>query len=85
MEPTQELIDSIYRERVLRARAMPLGEKLLTGVQLFDEACQWMEVGIRSRFPEADDEEVRRILIEQVNRLRRVEEAEWKTPNTLAR
>jgi hypothetical protein len=39
MQPTRELIDSIYRERVLRAREMPVGYKLMVGAELFDGAC----------------------------------------------
>jgi hypothetical protein len=31
MEPTQELVDAIYRERVLRARRTPPEDKLLDG------------------------------------------------------
>ncbi len=33
-----------------------------------------MEAGIRHQFPGADDDEVRRILRERIDRLRRVEE-----------
>jgi hypothetical protein len=36
MEPTQELIDDIYRQKVLRARAMPPEEKLFAGIRLFE-------------------------------------------------
>ena len=40
MEPTRELIDEIYRERVLRARAMSPEEKFLAGPRLFEMACR---------------------------------------------
>jgi hypothetical protein len=62
VEPTRELIDELYRERVLRARRTPIEEKILAGPRLFDEACQRMEAGIRSLHPEADDEAVRAML-----------------------
>jgi hypothetical protein len=75
VEPTQELIDDIYRERVLRARRTPLEQKLLAGPQLFDRACRLMEDGIRNEYPDADPQRVREILIERLNLLRRLEQA----------
>ena len=74
MQPSQELIDDLYRERVLRARATPPGEKLLDGLRLFERACEWMKAGIRNEFPDADDQQVQQILIDRINRLRQVEE-----------
>jgi hypothetical protein len=74
MEPTQELLDAIYRDKVEAARHQKPGEKLLEGARLFDEVCEQMEAGIRRQFPGADDDEVRRILRDRINRLRRVEE-----------
>lgn len=62
MQPTRELIDELYRERVLRARRTPLENKILSGATLFDEACRRMEAGIRGLHPEADDEAVRAML-----------------------
>jgi hypothetical protein len=47
MEPTQELIDELYRERVLRARSMSLEEKMLEGPRLFEMACRITMEGIR--------------------------------------
>ena len=46
MEPTRELIDDIYRERVLRARAMSPEEKFLAGPRLFEMACRITMDGI---------------------------------------
>ena len=51
MQPTQEMIDDIYRERVLRARRMTVAEKFLAGGDLFDDVCERMRAGIRSQFP----------------------------------
>lgn len=62
MEPTKELIDDIYRGKVVRAaRATPEQKFLMTG-ELFDEVRERMEMGIRYQFPEADDTRVREIL-----------------------
>lgn len=62
MEPTRELVDDLYRNRVLRARQVPLEEKILGGADLFDETCRRMEAGIRGLHPEADDDAVRAML-----------------------
>ena len=74
MQPTQELIDDIDRERILRARQMTIAEKFLAGGELFDDVCERMRAGIRSQFPHEDDAGVNRILKERLTRLRQVEE-----------
>ena len=74
MQPTQEMIDDIYRERVRRARRMTVAEKFLAGGDLFDDVCERMRAGIRSQFPHEDDAGVNRILKQRLARLRQVEE-----------
>jgi hypothetical protein len=74
MEPTRELIDALYHERVLRARAMPIEEKILAVPRLFDLACRITMDGIRAQFPDASEERVRQILFERVALKRRLEE-----------
>jgi hypothetical protein len=74
MNPTRELLDDIYREKVLRARQTSPEEKLLEGPRLFEMACRITMDGIRSQHPDADEEEVLRIL-EQRLALR--ERLEW--------
>ncbi len=74
MEPTRELIDDIYRERVLRARRTPPAQKLLDGPRLFDRACRLMIAGIRRQFPDADEQRVQEILRERLAILRRIQE-----------
>lgn len=73
MVPTQELIDDLFRERVLRARRTPPEEKLLQGPQLFDMCCGIMADGIRHQFPDADEQRVQEILFERIALLRRLE------------
>lgn len=58
MHPTKEFVDSIFREKVLRARRQPPEEKFWDGAQLFDYACAIARIGIRQQFPNAGDEEV---------------------------
>jgi hypothetical protein len=74
MEPTQELIDAIYRERVLRARQTPPDRKLLDGPRLFDFACRITADGIRNQYPDADEQRVREILAQRIALQRRLEE-----------
>lgn len=50
--------ESIYRERVLRARAIPSDLKLIDGFRLFERACGLMRDGIRDQFPNSTPEEV---------------------------
>lgn len=74
MEPTRELIDDIYRQRVLRARATPPDEKLLDGPRLFEYACEITRSGIRNQHPDADENRVREILRERLAWRRSLEE-----------
>lgn len=75
MEPTRELIDDIFREKVLRARRMSPEEKLLDGPRLFDLACRIMMDGIRYQHPDADERRVREILRERLELLERLEKS----------
>lgn len=74
MDPTRELIDLMYRQRVLAAQAMPAEEKLLAGPRLFDISCRIMTDGIRDEFPAADESTVQKILRERLALLRRLEQ-----------
>jgi hypothetical protein len=74
MQPSKELLDEIYRDRVLRARNMPPEEKLLDGPRLFEMACRITRDGIRHQFPEADDQQVETILAQRLVLRRRLEE-----------
>jgi hypothetical protein len=73
VDPTKELADEIFRERVLRARRMPQEEKLLDGPRLFDLACRVTMDGIRQQHPDADDQRVREILRQRLALRRRLE------------
>jgi hypothetical protein len=73
MDPIKELADEIYRERVLRARAMPIDQKFLAGAQLFEDACRLTCDGIRHQNPGIDEASVQRILRERLALARRLE------------
>ena len=74
MQPTQELIDDLFRERVLRARQIPPEFKFLAGAQLFDEVCQRMAAGIRHENPGADEVRVQELLNQRLALLQRLRE-----------
>ena len=73
MEPPQDLIDDIYRNKVLRARAMTPEERLLVGSRLFEYACTITREGIRAENPGISDEQVRDILGQRLALRRRLE------------
>lgn len=73
-EQIASLVDPIYRDKVLRAREAPLTKKMGWGAELFSEVCGRMRSGIRMQFPEADEEEVNKILRDRLDRLTQVEE-----------
>jgi hypothetical protein len=73
MGPTKELIDDIYRERVLRARRTPIEQKVLAGAELFEFACRVTCDGIRHQNPGIDEAEVQRILRDRLALVRRLE------------
>jgi hypothetical protein len=75
MQPDPELVDNIYLQKVLRARAEPLTEKLLDGPRLFAFACEAARAGIRMQHPGASPEDVRRMLRERFERMNLLEKA----------
>jgi hypothetical protein len=75
VEPTPELIDSIYRDRVLRARRTPLEQKLWLGPQLFAEVCERMADGIRNEYPNADEQRVQELLLARLALLERLRQS----------
>ena len=54
---TQRLIDELYREELIEARAMRLEDKVRAGQQLFEAACRVTLAGIRNQNPNATEEE----------------------------
>jgi hypothetical protein len=76
MEPTQEIADAIYRDRVLRARQTPLEKKLLAGAELFDEVCDRMRAGLCDENPRADATTIEELLRRRLDLLKRLRSAE---------
>jgi hypothetical protein len=76
MQPTAELIDAIYREKVLRARRVPIEQKFRAGAELFEMVCRRMADGLRSENPGADEARIGQLLGERLDRLRRLRAAD---------
>ena len=70
----QPLMDEIFREKVLRARRQSLEEKLVAGLDLFEESLVRMRGGIRAQFPEFTPEQVEAELYRRIARVRQVQE-----------
>jgi hypothetical protein len=73
MEPTQELIDALYREEIAAARAMAPGDRLIAGPRLFDQVCRRMADGIRDEMPDADESRVQEVLLHRLRVARMLE------------
>ena len=73
MGPTKEMVDDIYRERVLRARSTPIEQKLMAGAELFEYACRLTCDGIRHQNPGIDESRVQQILRDRLALARRLE------------
>ena len=72
MGPTQELVDELYRERVLRVRATPPEERLLAGARLFEDVCERMAAGLRDENREADEATIQELLRRRLDLLHRL-------------
>ena len=70
---TQRLIDQLYREELIEARAMAPEQKVLAGQRLFEAACRITLAGIRHQFPDASEERCREILRERLRWQRKLE------------
>lgn len=73
MQPTQELIDELFLDKVRAARRADPVEKFLDGARLFDLVCRVMRDGIRFRNADLSEQQVEQALVEQIRLLRRLE------------
>ncbi len=77
MEPTPELIDAIYIEKVLRARHTPVPQKLEAGPMLFELACEAARAGIRAQNPGAAPDQVEQLLRQRLKLAAQLEVTDW--------
>jgi len=71
MEPSRELIDALFIDKVLAARQRSFEEKFLAGGELHMAAIERMQAGILMENPEASAEQVAKELQRRIaiNRL----------------
>ncbi len=74
MQPTKELIDELFWDKVQTAREMSFEEKLLAGPRLFDLCCEFARSGIRMQNPALDEDGVDQELDRRLSISRRLEE-----------
>jgi hypothetical protein len=68
------LIDPIYRDKVLAARKMSVGDRIASGIELFEGAVGMMRDGLCGQFPELSPSEVEELLVKRLKRLRQIQE-----------
>ena len=71
------LQDSIYRDKVERARQMSPEEKLDAVFSLTSSAIERMKEGIRWQFDLEDDQKISGVLASRIDRLRSVRDREF--------
>ena len=71
---TQRLIDELYHEEVVEARAMKPADKVRAGQQLFESACRITLAGIRNQNPGTTEEQCWDILRQRLILQRKLEE-----------
>ena len=76
MEPTQELVDELYVDKVLAARQRTFEQKFLAGGELYEAVIERMKMGIRMQNPNATEEEVSKELHRRYAIARRLENYE---------
>lgn len=74
MSEFQPLIDQLYREEILRARAQTPEERIRGTFEMSELALGIMRAGVRHQFPDAPDEEVLEHCRERLRRMRRTQD-----------
>jgi hypothetical protein len=73
VQPSADLVESLFGEKVRVARGMSLTDRLLAGPRLFDLACEFAKAGIRAAAPDADEQRVMELLRQRLALARRLE------------
>lgn len=66
MEPTQQLIDELFLDKIRAARRMSPEDRLLAGPRLFERSCRIMLDGLRDENPEADEVRLQELFRERL-------------------
>lgn len=76
MASISRTVDELYMERLRKAQRMSFAEKFLAGEDLFDTACRWTKVGIKSDHPDATEAEVLELLKQRLKLIERMDQ--WR-------
>jgi Rv0078B-related antitoxin len=71
---TKSKVDPIYRDKVLAARKMSVGERIASGIELFEGAVGMMRDRLCGQFPELSPNKVEELLVKRLKRLRQIQE-----------
>jgi hypothetical protein len=74
MEPSEQLVDEIYREKVLRARMLTPDRRAQIGAELSDLSRQMMREAIRRQFPMASEQSIHELMRRRVDLSRRLDD-----------
>lgn len=66
-------MDASFWDEIERNRRLPGAQKMSESLHLFDEASRRMLCGIKAEFPGISEEEARRIRVERLEIIRRLE------------
>lgn len=72
--------ESIYIERVLRARVTPPDQKLVDGFRLFERSRGLMRDGARHQFPDASPEQINAIVQQRLDIVRELQDGDLYRP-----
>lgn len=72
---TKQLMDDIFVGKVVRARELTPGEKMLQGARLFVSGCMTMRNGIRWQHPDFTEAQVEAELVRRLAIRRSLDEA----------
>jgi hypothetical protein len=70
---TQRLMDELYLEELIEARAMSPSEKVLAGQRLFEAACRITLAGIRNQHPHFSEAQCQEMLRDRLELQRKLE------------
>jgi hypothetical protein len=74
MEPTSELIDALYREKILRARQMTLQKRVEVGAELSDIGRQMMRELILRENPSASQAQILQLMRQRLELKRKLDD-----------
>ena len=79
VEPSIELVDAIYREKVFRSRKMTIERRLEVTAELCDLGREMMRESIRREIPSASEVQVHELMRQRLELARRLDDIPFAT------